>query len=60
MVAGHINNEDSLDFRADRAFVGGVSEVDDMTEAFEGSFLKESAIPRLGMRSVRVSMEQNT
>ena len=50
VVAGQINDKDSLDFMVDRADVGGVNEIDGKSEAFEGGFLKEIAIPQLGAR----------
>ena len=48
MVTGQIDDEEPLDVRADGADVGGVAKVDGESEAFEGNFLKEIAVPRLG------------
>jgi len=58
MVARHIDDEDSLDFRANRADVGGVSEIYDMAEAFEGSFFKIFTVPHLGMKLIQLSAKQ--
>ena len=60
MVAGHIDDEDPLDIRADGADFGAVNEVDSEAKAFESSVLKEITIPQLGMWSIRVSGEQDT
>ena len=48
MVTGQIHNEESLDFWAGGADVGGVAKVDSKPEAFEANFHKKITIPRLG------------
>jgi hypothetical protein len=53
MVTRQINNEDSLGFWANGA--SGVNEVDDESEAFKGNVREETAVPRLGIGSIRVS-----
>ena len=48
MITGKIDDANPLDFRANRADVGRVNEVDDKSEAFKGCVFEEVAIPQLG------------
>ena len=49
MIAGHIDDEYLLDFRANRTDPGGVNKVDGKPKAFESGALKEITIPQLGV-----------
>ena len=53
MVARKIEDNNSLGFWTDRTDVGGVNEVEDEPEAFEGYFFKETTIPRLGSSQLK-------
>lgn len=49
VIARKVDNKYSLGFQADGADIGGVSEVEDEPEAFEGYILEKIIIPPLEM-----------